>query len=155
MLVDYLTLGVDEITILINLLLALVCGILIGGERELKHKPAGISTQTLVIGASMLFSYLSHSLGEGDPTRIAAQIVTGIGFLGAGLILRSGENRVDNVTTAASIWFAASVGMALGFGFYFIAIIAATYAALVSRLPRLRNLRKEPLEEKPSEHTTK
>lgn len=128
--------GPTEYEFLIALLLALVCGLLIGGERELKGKPAGLRTQTLVVSASMLFAFLSHSILGGDPTRIAAQIVTGVGFLGAGLILRGDGNKIDNVTTAASIWFAASVGMSLGFGYYFIAVVAAIYGALISRLPR-------------------
>ncbi|HET8690440.1 MAG TPA: MgtC/SapB family protein [Candidatus Saccharimonadales bacterium] len=119
------------------LLVALVCGMIIGVERELKHKPAGLKTQILVVTASMLFAFLSHKYGSGDPTRIAAQIVSGVGFLGAGLILKSDGHHVDNVTTAASIWFAAAVGLAIGFGFYFAAVVTAVVGALVLRLPRL------------------
>ncbi len=130
--------GSQESEFLVNLMFALVCGFLIGGERELKGKPAGISTQTLVITGSMLFAFLSGVLNEGDPTRIAAQIVSGIGFLGAGLILKSEQkNKITNVTTAASIWYSAAVGMAIGFGLYFIAIAAAFYAVLISRIPRI------------------
>lgn len=130
--------GSQEITFLVALGLALVCGLLIGSERELKDKPAGISTQTLVISGSMTFTFLSQEFGSGDPTRIAAQIVSGIGFLGAGLILKSEEKkRIDNVTTAASIWYSAGIGMALGFGFYFVAVAAAVYAVLISRIPNL------------------
>jgi putative Mg2+ transporter-C (MgtC) family protein len=130
--------GSDEITFLINLLVAFVCGLIIGAERELKNKPAGISTQTLVIAGAMLFSFLSGILPDGDPTRIAAQIVSGIGFLGAGLILKSeNKGRIDNVTTAASIWYAAAIGMAIGFGFHFIAIAAAVYAVIISRIPNI------------------
>lgn len=132
-------LGVKETEFLINLVVALVCGFIIGYERERKEKPAGISTQTLVVGAAMLFAYLSHNAG-GEPTRIAAQIVTGIGFLGAGLIIKSETSkRVDNVTTAASIWYSAAVGMAIGFGYYFIAIAASVYAVLVSLIPTIPN----------------
>ena len=130
--------GEVEITFLISLVLALVAGVIIGGERELKGKPAGISTQTLVISGAMLFAFLSHKVG-GDPSRIAAQIVSGIGFLGAGIILKSETSKkVTNVTTAASIWYSAAIGMALGFGFYFIAIAGAVYAVVVSRLPNMR-----------------
>lgn len=129
--------GVNETEFLLNLGVALACGFIIGYERERKEKPAGISTQTLVISASMLFAYLSHNVG-GDPSRIAAQIVTGIGFLGAGLIIKSETSKkVDNVTTAASIWYGAAVGMAIGFGFYFIAIAAAIYAVLVALIPTI------------------
>lgn len=136
--------GPREIEFLIDLGLSFVCGFVIGGERESKDKPAGISTQTLVITASMLFAFMSRSLGVGDPGRIAAQIVTGIGFLGGGLILKSeDENRVTNVTTAASIWYAAAIGMALGFNFHFIALIGALYAVLISAVPNLFSKKKQ------------
>jgi putative Mg2+ transporter-C (MgtC) family protein len=127
-----------EIDFLIGLGLALVCGFFIGGEREAKGKPAGVSTQTLVIAGAMIFTFLSQALNEADPSRIAAQIVSGIGFLGAGLIIKSERNKwVDNATTAATIWYSAGVGMALGFRFYLLAVLAALYAAVVARLPNL------------------
>ncbi len=127
-----------EFKFFIDLLLALFCGLAIGGERELKKKPAGISTQTLVITGSMMFAFLSQTVGVGDPTRIAAQIVSGIGFLGAGIILKSESKKtVTNVTTAASIWYSAAVGMALGFNFHFIAVMASLSAVAISRIPRL------------------
>lgn len=130
--------GHTEIEFLISLLVALICGLAIGGERELRGKPAGISTQTLVVSAAMIFAFLSHRIIGGDPARIASQIVTGVGFLGAGIILKSEkENTVTNVTTAASAWFSAAVGMAIGFNFHFIAIVAAIYAVIISRLPHL------------------
>jgi len=126
-----------EVSFLIDLGLALLCGLLIGGERELKGKPAGISTQTLVISGSMIFTFLSAAQ-EGGTARIAAQVVSGIGFLGAGLIIKSKEDRrVDNVTTAASIWYSAAIGMALGFGFHVVAVLGAVYAVLISRIPNL------------------
>jgi putative Mg2+ transporter-C (MgtC) family protein len=130
--------GSTEAAFLGDLGLALLAGLIIGGERELKGKPAGISTQTLVISGSMLFAFLSQTIDGGDPTRIAAQIVSGIGFLGAGIILKSeSSNKVTNVTTAASIWYSAAIGMALGFDFHFIAIIGAIYAVLISRIPHI------------------
>lgn len=130
--------GSVEIEFLIDLGLALVCGLIIGGERELRKKPAGVSTQTLVISGAMLFAFLSRMLGEGDPTRIAAQIVSGIGFLGAGIILKKeSKNIVTNVTTAASVWYSAAIGMALGFNFHFIAIVAAIYAVVIARIPHI------------------
>ena len=130
-------LGSDELVFLFDLALSLICGIIIGIERELMKKPAGISTQTLVIGASMIFSFISRSFGE-DPTRIAAQIVSGVGFLGAGIILRSeSSQKVANLTTAASIWYSSAVGMALGFDFHLMAFIATIYAVVVSRIPRV------------------
>ncbi|HMS23636.1 MAG TPA: MgtC/SapB family protein [Candidatus Saccharibacteria bacterium] len=130
--------GARELEFLFDLGLALLCGIIIGVERELKNKPAGISTQTLVISGAMMFAFMSRTIGDGDPTRIAAQIVSGIGFLGAGIILKSeSKNRVSNVTTAASIWYAAAIGMALGFNMHFIAIAAALYAVIISRIPHI------------------
>lgn len=105
---------------LVGMGLSFLAGFLIGLERESKGKPAGISTHCFVIEGSMIFSYLSAHCDPNSTSRIAAQIITGIGFLGAGLILRSEETkRVTNLTTAASIWFSCSVGMAFGFGFFY------------------------------------
>ena len=109
-------------------------------ERELKNKPAGISTQTTVITASMIFSFISSQLSDGDPTRIAAQIVSGVGFLGAGVILKSeSTNSIMNLTTAASIWYSASVGMALGFNFHSMALLATAFIIIVNRIPRFKS----------------
>lgn len=126
-----------ELEFILDLGLALVCGLIIGWEREARRKPAGISTQTLVIGASTIFTFISKHVLEGDPTRIAAQIVSGIGFLGAGIILKSDTGKVSNVTTAASIWFSAAIGMTLGFNYHLMAIIATIYAVIVNRLPHI------------------
>jgi putative Mg2+ transporter-C (MgtC) family protein len=105
---------------LVGMGLSFLARFLIGLERESKGKPAGISTHCFVIGGSMIFSYLSEHVDPNSTSRIPAQIITGIGFLGAGLILRSEETkRVTNLTTAASIWFSCSVGMAFGFGFFY------------------------------------
>jgi putative Mg2+ transporter-C (MgtC) family protein len=124
---------------LIGLGLSFLAGFIIGVERESKGKPAGISTQCLVIGGSMIFSYLSGIVDPNSTSRIAAQIVTGIGFLGAGLILKSEEDkRVTNPTTAASIWFSCSIGMAFGFGFFIMGIIALAFAVLVARIPKIQ-----------------
>lgn len=132
-------LGSTEIQFAISLGVALICGLLIGVERELKRKPAGISTQILVVTGSMMFAFFSGVLNSGDPGRIAAQIVSGIGFLGAGIILKSEKSKkVTNVTTAASIWFSAAVGMAIGFEMYVIAIMAALYAVLIARIPHVK-----------------
>jgi len=128
--------GSSEINFLINLLFALVCGMIVGLERELKKKPAGISTQTLVIAGAMMFAYFSTTLGDGDPARIAAQIVSGVGFLGAGIILKSEKKgTVTNLTTAASIWYAAGIGMALGFNLHFHAFAATVFAVIIARIP--------------------
>ena len=127
---------------LIGLGLSFLAGFIIGLERESKGKPAGISTHCFVIGGSMIFSYLSDQVDPNSTSRIAAQIVTGIGFLGAGLILKSEEDkRVTNLTTAASIWFSCSIGMSFGFGFYLMGIVAIVFAVLVARIPKITRLR--------------
>lgn len=125
-----------ELAFAIKLGASLVAGFIIGVERESRHKPAGISTHSFVIAGAMLFAFLSTALGHGDPGRIAAQIVTGVGFLGAGIILKEG-GRLQNVTTASSIWFAAAIGMAIGFGWYAIALIATAFAVVVPRIPHI------------------
>ena len=126
----------QELVFIFNLALSLLVGVAIGIERESRHKDAGISTHTMVIMGSMLFTYLSFQVEPEGAGRIAAQIVTGIGFLGAGLILKDGTT-VRNLTTAASLWFSAAVGMAFGFGFYTIGILAALVAVLVPRIPHI------------------
>ena len=105
--------------VFLRLLLAAALGGAIGLEREYRHKPAGLRTNMLIALGSALFSVMSIDLGAaaGSPDRIAAQVVTGIGFLGAGAILRSGEN-VHGLTTATTIWVNAAIGMAAGLGAY-------------------------------------
>ena len=101
------------------IVVAAVAGSLIGLEREVRDKSAGFRTMTLIAVGSALFTILSLRLGQSadDATRIAAGVVTGVGFLGAGAILKDGIN-VRGLTTAASIWLVASLGMAAGAGMY-------------------------------------
>ncbi|HOY46390.1 MAG TPA: MgtC/SapB family protein [Candidatus Dojkabacteria bacterium] len=129
--------GSSESRLIIDLLLALLAGFIIGGERELRGKPAGISTHTMVIVGAMLFTFLSSEVDPASKSRIAAQVVSGIGFLGAGLIIKEGSN-VVNLTTAASLWVSGAIGMALGFDFHLIAIIVTLAVALIPRIPRIR-----------------
>ncbi len=131
--------GPLEAQFLIALGISIILGYLIGAERELRDKDAGISTHVLVISGAMLFTFMSLAI-EGAEARITAQIVTGIGFLGAGLILKDGTN-VRNLTTAASLWLAAGLGVAIGYGFYVIAVIAALIGALVPRIPNIHKKR--------------
>jgi len=108
-----MVLTVDD---LIKILLAVVAGGLIGLEREFRDKSAGFRTMIFICTGATLLTILSSRLaGDKDPTRIAANIVTGIGFLGAGAILREGL-KITGLTTAATIWLAAAVGMAIGGG---------------------------------------
>ncbi len=117
---------------LLRILLALVVGALLGAEREYRDKAAGFRTIMLICVSSALFAIISvevaTDLGAGDPTRIAAGTVTGVGFLGAGVIMRL-RGRVTGITTAASIWAAAGLG--LGFGMGLILITLATSAAIL------------------------
>src|ERR687886_1699764 len=131
-----------ELDFLIGIGLSLLAGFLIAAERESRGKAAGISTHSFVIAGSMIFTYLSAHVDPNSTSRIAAQLVTGIGFLGAGVILKSeSDERITNLTTAAAIWFAASIGMAIGFKFYFMAIIAIAFAVLVPRIPHISKLK--------------
>jgi putative Mg2+ transporter-C (MgtC) family protein len=110
-----------------------VVGLVIGIEREWRGHPAGLRTMALISAGSCMFTGLGlipDFPRTVDPTRIAAQIVTGVGFLGAGSILRQGE-LVRGLTTAASIWVAASLGMAVGFGYYWLAVFVAVVVVVV------------------------
>src|SRR5213595_1588434 len=113
-----------ELSVALKLFLAAVLGGLIGMERELRDKPAGLRTNILICVGSTLFMSISTRVAQvlgGDPTRIAAQIISGIGFLGAGAVLHS-HGFVLGLTTAATIWVVAGIGMALGSGMYLVAI---------------------------------
>lgn len=107
--------------LLLQLVLATVLGGLIGVERELKGKPAGLRTNILICIGAATFTHLSVSLGHGDPGRIAAQVLTGVGFIGAGTILHT-RGAVTGLTSAATIWVVAAIGMTLGMGLYYEAI---------------------------------
>jgi putative Mg2+ transporter-C (MgtC) family protein len=122
----------DELELLGRLVLAALLGAFMGLERELRGYPAGIRTLALVTLGSTLFTEVSQLMGGDD--RVAAQIVTGIGFIGAGLIFREGDT-VRGITTAASIWAAAAIGMAVGIELYIVAVLGSilTFAILWSR----------------------
>jgi len=129
----------NELDFVVRLGICLVLGTAIGVERELRNKPAGISTNCFVIGGACLFTFISLSVDPNSPARIAAQIVSGVGFLGAGMILKSDSNTVKNLTTAAAVWFGAAIGMAIGFGWLVIAVVATLYAILVPRIPHVKS----------------
>lgn len=118
---------------LLSLAVALTLGALIGLERELSDKAAGLRTNILICVGSCLFAILSRHLAYtagSDTTRIAAQIVSGIGFLGAGAIMRDGE-QVTGLTTAATIWVVAAIGVTVGYGYYSLAAAAAVMTLVV------------------------
>ena len=137
----------DIFTVILRIVLAGVFGGIIGNERGKHGSQAGLRTHILVcIGASMtamagLFS--TEILGyNGDPFRIAAQVISGIGFLGAGMIVVKNTNMITGLTTAAGMWTTAAIGIALGMGFYsaaFIAMVACIFtAAFLTRIERRR-----------------
>jgi putative Mg2+ transporter-C (MgtC) family protein len=120
--------------ILLKLVLAVIVGGALGAEREYRSKSAGFRTLTLICVGATLFTILSQFIGgAGNPDRIASNIVTGIGFVGAGVIFKgdSTHSKVNGITTAAMIWMTAALGMAIGSGFLLVAIIACALILLV------------------------
>ncbi len=116
---------------LVKLFVSLIIGGVIGAEREYRSKSAGFRTIILITLGSTLFTIFSMQIGSpGSPDRIASNIVTGIGFLGAGVIFREG-NRVNGITTATTIWIAAALGMGVGGGYFIICILATALVLLV------------------------
>jgi putative Mg2+ transporter-C (MgtC) family protein len=124
---------ITEIDIIIRLCLAFAAGSIIGFERSSRRQVAGLRTHILIaIGAAclMLLSiWLPQQLSGGDPGRIAAQVVSGIGFLGAGAIIRLGNN-IRGLTTAASIWLTAAVGLSIGAGMFIAALVVVILALI-------------------------
>jgi len=121
-----------ELDLAVRVLVALALGLALGAEREARGYPAGLRTVGLVAAGACLFSGLGLIPGMAktvDPTRIAAQVVTGVGFLGAGSILRQGEE-VKGLTTAASVWVAAAIGMAVAFGYFATAVISTIFVLI-------------------------
>ena len=120
----------------LRILAALIFGGIIGLEREMKNRPAGLRTYMLVCVGSCLImmtnQYIFQATATGDPTRMSAQVVSGIGFLGAGTIVVTQRNQIKGLTTAAGLWACAAVGLALGIGFYEAALIGgvAIYVVL-------------------------
>ncbi|MDP2453308.1 MULTISPECIES: MgtC/SapB family protein [unclassified Kaistella] len=111
--------------------ISLIAGLILGLEREMKDKSAGLKTITIICLGSTLFSIISYKLaGNGDPTRVASYIVSGIGFLGAGVIFKEGFS-VYGLTTAGIIWIAAAIGMSIGFGEIYIAFTFLICALIV------------------------
>jgi len=117
--------------LVLKLILSIIIGGAIGWERELRSKSAGFRTLILICLGATLFTILSELIGsKGAPERIASNIVVGIGFIGAGVIFKS-NNRVSGITTAATIWVTAAIGMCIGSGQYFIAAAACVLVLLI------------------------
>ena len=110
------------LNLLINLLLLLIIGFVVGFERQKKHKAIGIRSTSLVLLGAFIFTYISTLVG-GDPARIIAQVVTGVGFIGAGIIFKHGTHDIQNLTTAVLVWTLSAVGCLLALSFRLEAII--------------------------------
>jgi len=135
---SFITEGVEALSMgsltiiesVLGLILATVLGVIVGFEREITHKPAGLRTHMLVCLGSCLFTIVSLYEFGMDPARIAAGIVTGIGFIGAGTIIAE-QDKVIGITTAASLWVTAAIGLTVGVGNYILAAIATLLVFLV------------------------
>ena len=135
---------VTYLAVAVRIFAAVIIGGILGLERGMKNRPAGLRTYMLVcVGACVIMltnQYIYQVFGSGDPVRMGAQVVSGIGFLGAGTIIVTRRNQIKGLTTAAGLWSAAGVGLALGVGFYE-AAIAGTVAvfAVITLLQRMDN----------------
>ena len=107
-------------TDIIKIAVAFALGALLGLEREYRSKPAGFRTLIMITVGATVFTILSYRIGSATPDRIAANIITGIGFIGAGVIFKEGM-KVSGMTTASTIWIAAAIGMSIGYGAYYLA----------------------------------
>jgi putative Mg2+ transporter-C (MgtC) family protein len=132
----------DQVIISFNSILAFIFGAIVGYTRIRSNRPAGIRTQALICSGASLITGLSITLGpnygasNSDPTRLMAQIVTGIGFLGGGVIIKN-HDRLKGITTASMIWFTAGIGMLLGSSYYLPAIVALVLIILVELIAKL------------------
>ena len=126
-----------ELEITLRLLLAAALGAIIGYQRERTRKPASLRTHVLICVGAALFTVASvYGFGAfSDPARVAAGVVAGIGFIGAGAIMRTGEGLVAGLTTAATIWAVAGIGLAAGAGLYLASAVATVLILIVLFLP--------------------
>lgn len=137
-----------DIELAVKVLVAALLGAIIGFERQRFRKPAGVRTQILICVGSALLAGISVDIAEmytipgttvrPDPARLMAQIVTGIGFLGGGVILKD-KTRISGVTTAATIWITAAVGIAVGAGFYMVAALCAFLVLFLHPLAHIKH----------------
>ena len=120
----------QDLAMIMRIVLAMLLGGILGWQRQHKGRWAGVRTYALVSGGSALFTILSVVSFGTDTARVAAGVVTGIGFLGAGTILHR-ENRVEGLTTAAGLWMVAAIGMAVGLKFYILGVVSSLLVMLV------------------------
>ena len=124
---------------LLLIIISVIIGLIIGAEREYRNKSAGLRTFILVCFGSCLFTILSIKIGVENPDRLAANIITGIGFLGAGVIFKD-DNKIGGITTATTIWASASLGMCVGSGYVYLALLGtALVMAILSLLTYLQD----------------
>ena len=120
----------------LKVLIATICGAIIGYDREVKQKVAGLRTNILICVGCAIFTassfFISDTLSNIDPTRIIGQIITGIGFLGAGVIVKH-DDKVVGVTTAAFIWIISAIGVLIGCGFFILPIVLSVGLLMVSK----------------------
>ncbi len=123
---------ITEIDMVARLGVALACGLVLGAEREARSKVAGVRTHALVsVGAALFTIAGAYGFdGNSDPTRVAAQVASGIGFIGAGAIMRSGFN-ITGITTASTLWLSAALGVAAGLGLYVVSLAAVAMALVL------------------------
>src|SRR3989338_7755859 len=121
---------IENTETLLRLVLAVIAGGLIGLERELVHRPAGVRTHMLVCLGACLFALVTDMTIPAENGRIIAGVATGIGFLGAGTIFKS-KSEVHGLTTAASVWTVSAVGLGLGFGLFWITSIAVVLMLII------------------------
>lgn len=135
-----LLLELNGVSIAFRIVLALVIGGILGIERATRLRPAGFRTYMLVcLGATLVMmtnQFISDTYGMGDAARLGAQVISGIGFLGAGTIIVTRHNQIKGLTTAAGLWIAACLGLAIGIGFYMGAVIVGLVVLLVMTLFR-------------------
>lgn len=128
--------GINIVSTMVRLLLALVCGGLLGLERGKKKRPAGFRTHMLVcVGSALAMltnQYMAEHYAGIDASRMAAQVISGIGFLGAGTIMVTGLQKIRGLTTAAGLWVVACIGLAFGTGFYSAGIIATILCYIIN-----------------------
>ena len=135
---------VTYLAVVLRILLAILAGGLLGMERGMKNRPAGMRTYMLVCVGSCLImltnQYVFQVYDAGDPVRLGAQVISGIGFLGAGTIVVTRRNQIKGLTTAAGLWTAAGIGLALGIGFYEAAVIGSVAIfTVITLLQRMDN----------------
>ena len=129
---------VTYLSVVLRIVTAFLLGGMLGWEREMKNRAAGLRTYMLVcVGSCVIMltnQYIFQVFGTGDPVRMGAQVVSGIGFLGAGTIVVTRRNQIKGLTTAAGLWTAAAAGLAIGIGFYEVAVVGAVSIIVILTL---------------------